>query len=83
MSISLSGDQVGALVFAEARSGAERLAQLDRERVVVDVDMGDEEVPDVAELVADLPQAAVSRSRAATIAIPASIRSTPLGSVIA
>ena len=34
----------------------ERLAQLDRQRVVVDVDVGHEEVADVAQLVADLAQ---------------------------
>ena len=41
-------DQVGAFLLAQADHAVERLAQLDRQGVVVDVDVGDEEVADVA-----------------------------------
>ena len=47
---------VGALVLAERDQRAELAPQLDREGVVVDVDVGDEEVADVAEPVAELSQ---------------------------
>ena len=50
------GDQVRALLLAQRDQAAEVLPQLDGERVVVDVNVGHEEVADVAELIADLPQ---------------------------
>jgi hypothetical protein len=49
-------DHVRALLLAERDHVVKLTPQLDRERVMVDVDVGDEEVADIAELVADLPQ---------------------------
>ena len=47
---------VSALALAQRDDVAEGLPQLHREGVMIDVDVGDEEVPDVTQLVTDLPQ---------------------------
>ena len=49
-------DHVRALFLAQRDHAVKRAPQLYRQGVVVDVNVGDEEVADVAELVSDLPQ---------------------------